>query len=112
MVYGEYTLEGEMNLTPYFEVLYSTRDVHTNNGAFQLFPFVPARNPFNICNPEGQGVDCGLAEDALWLNPELPSTVHQSLRRYRQRRSRSCSTGRSALLPSRPIVSVIGRTGR
>ena len=69
MAYGEYTLEGEMNLTPYFEILYSTRDVFTNNGAYQLFPFVPARNPFNICNPEGQGVDCGLAEDALWLNP-------------------------------------------
>lgn len=69
MAYGEYTLEGEMNLTPYFEVLYSTRDVHTNSGAYQLFPDVPARNPYNICNPEGQGVDCGLAEDALWLNP-------------------------------------------
>ena len=69
MAYGEYTLEGEMNLTPYFEVLYSTREVHTNGGAYQLFPYVPARNPYNLCNPEGQGVDCGLAEDALWLNP-------------------------------------------
>jgi iron complex outermembrane receptor protein len=67
MTYGEYTFEGEMNLTPYFEALYSTRESYSNAGVFQLFPDVPASNPYNICNPNGAGVDCGLAEDALLL---------------------------------------------
>ena len=68
--YGEYTLEGEMNLTPYFEFLWGNRDFFSNSGAFQLFPTVPANNPFNICNPAAEGgVDCGLAQDALLTNP-------------------------------------------
>lgn len=71
MLYGEYALEGEMNLTPYFEILYSTRETFTDNGVYQLFPNVPADNPFNICNPNGQGVDCGLANDALLTNPSF-----------------------------------------
>ena len=69
MAYGEYTLEGDMNLTPYFEVLRANRDVNSNSGAFQLFPIVPAANPYNICNPNGRGVDCGLASDAMLTNP-------------------------------------------
>ncbi len=71
MTYGEYTLEGDMNLTPYFEVLYSTRESYSDGGAYQLFPDVPARNPYNMCNPDGAGVDCGLAEDALYNNPNF-----------------------------------------
>ena len=76
MAYGEYTLEGEMNLTPFFEVLYVERDFFSNSGAGQLFPTVPARNPFNLCNPEAEnGVDCGLAWDALMNNPNfLPAS--------------------------------------
>lgn len=74
MAYGEYTLEGEMNLTPYFELLYTTREYDSNSGAGQFFPDVPARNPYNLCNPEGMGVDCGLAQDALFTNPNyLPA---------------------------------------
>lgn len=69
VAYGEYTLEGETNLTPYFELLWAARDFSSNGGQPQLFPDVPARNPFNICNPEGQGVDCGLAYRTLILNP-------------------------------------------
>ena len=68
MAYGEYTFEGDANLTPYFEALAARRDFNSDNGAFQLFPDVPARNPFNLCNPEGEGVDCGLAQDALFTN--------------------------------------------
>ena len=68
MAYGEYTFEGDANLTPYFEALAARRDFNSDGGAFQLFPDVPARNPFNLCNPEGEGVDCGLAEDALYTN--------------------------------------------
>ena len=71
MLYGEYTLEGEMNLTPYFEILHATRETFTDNGVYQLWPDVPADNPFNICNPNGQGVDCGLANDALLTNPSF-----------------------------------------
>ena len=69
MLYGEYTLEGEANLTPYFELLYGTAAYNQNSGAGQFFPWVPALNPYNICNPEGLGVDCGLAQDAMYANP-------------------------------------------
>jgi iron complex outermembrane receptor protein len=70
MAYGEYTFEGEANITPFFEALYVRRDVESDSGAAQLFPFVPADNPFNPCNPnQPNGVDCGLAEDSLLLDP-------------------------------------------
>lgn len=72
MAYGEYTFEGEMNLTPFFEAQYGKREVFINSGAGQLFPSVPANNPFNICNPNGiRGVDCGLAFDTLLTNPNF-----------------------------------------
>ena len=76
MSYGEYTLEGDMNLTPFFEVLHVRRDYFSNSGASQLFPIVPAGNPFNICNPEAEnGVDCGLAYDAFISQSELCPAV-------------------------------------
>ena len=72
MAYGEYTLQGEMNITPYFEAMYSERDFYSDSGAFQLFPVVPALNPYNPCNPGGlNGVDCGLGHDALMTNPNF-----------------------------------------
>ncbi len=72
MAYGEYTLEGDMNLTPFFEVLYVQRDFHSNSGGSQFIANVPARNPFNVCNPEAEnGVDCGLAYNALLNNPNV-----------------------------------------
>jgi iron complex outermembrane recepter protein len=70
MAYGEYSFDGEMNITPYFEALYSEREFFIDIGAFQLFPVVPALNPFNPCNPGAPGgVDCGLAFDSLMNNP-------------------------------------------
>ena len=69
MAYGEYTLEGDMNLTPYFEVLRANRHTSSISGASQIFPVVPAANPYNICNPAANGVDCGLASDAMLTNP-------------------------------------------
>lgn len=70
MLFGEYTFEGEMNLTAYGEVLYASREFFNESPEPQLFPNVPANNPFNICNPAAVGgVDCGLAEDALYTNP-------------------------------------------
>ena len=70
MSYGEYTFAGDANLTPYFEVLYAGRETFQDAGAYQLFPFVPAGNEFSPCNSLAGGVDCGLAEDAIFDSPE------------------------------------------
>jgi len=76
MTYGEYTFEGENNITPYFEALYSRRDTFQDSGQPQFFPVVPADNPYNICNPNGlNGFDCGLAYDALFSNPAVIQAV-------------------------------------
>ena len=69
MALGEYTFEGEANLTPFFELGYVKDRFKFNDGEVRFWPTVPARNPFNLCNPEGAGVDCGLAFDALMTNP-------------------------------------------
>lgn len=72
MGYGEYTFDGDKNLTPFFEALYSRRETEASGGPAQLFPNVPGLNPFNPCNPGAAGgVDCGLAYDALLTNPNF-----------------------------------------
>ena len=74
MAFGEYTFASEANITPYFEVLYAKRDFLAHSRNPQFFPVVPADNPYNLCNPlaiTGNGVDCGLAEDAYWTNPNV-----------------------------------------
>ena len=69
LAYGETTLEGDMNITPYFEAMYNTYEVNQNSGEGQLFPNVPALNPYNLCNPNAEnGVDCGLGYDAYLTN--------------------------------------------
>ena len=79
MSYGEMTLEGEANITPYFEALYTEAEIYADSGASQLFTVVPASNPFNPCNPnQPNGVDCGLAADSLLTNPNF----EESFRRY------------------------------
>tara|TARA_B100001093_G_scaffold410557_1_gene399843 strand:+ start:215 stop:3547 length:3333 start_codon:yes stop_codon:yes gene_type:complete len=66
MAYGEYTFGGEANVTGYFETLYSEQDYSQVGRPPQLFPQVPANNPFNLCNPnQPNGIDCGLASDVL-----------------------------------------------
>ncbi len=78
MAFGEYTFDGEANITPYFETMYSDFDFLSNSSEGQLFPDVPANNPYNICNPAaitGNGVDCGLAFDALMNNPAVINGV-------------------------------------
>ena len=76
MAYGEYTFAGEANITPYFETMYSKRSFFSNSSEGQLFPVVPANNPFNPCNPAAAGgVDCGLAYDALMNNPGVIAGV-------------------------------------
>ncbi len=64
MAYGDYTFEGDANVTAYFEMMYSENDYSQLGQPAQFFPIVPGSNPYNICNPDGvRGVDCGLAED-------------------------------------------------
>ena len=76
MAYGEYTLEGEANLTPYFEANYTLRKFESNRGEGQFFPDVPANNPFNLCNPnQPNGIDCGLAFDAYLDNPNVAAAI-------------------------------------
>ena len=91
MAYGEYTLPGEMNITPFFEANYSRAEIFADNtGAAQLFPYVPAFNQFNPCfRPQdgGSGVDCPAAEAALFGNPGV---------------------NRGLSLPTRTVVSVRG----
>lgn len=68
--YGEYTLAGDMNITPYFELMYNRRTHEDYSPGTLLFEEVPANNPFNPCNPNGlDGVDCGLAYDSVLFHP-------------------------------------------
>lgn len=57
MAFGEYTMEGDANITPFFEVLYSRAEIKSDTGTAQLFPTVGADNPFNPCGING--ADCG-----------------------------------------------------
>jgi iron complex outermembrane receptor protein len=75
MAYGEHTFEGDMNNTAYFEANYNERDFFQYSYTPGFFPYVPANNPYNLCNPAAPGgVDCGLAQDALWTNPNVISS--------------------------------------
>lgn len=57
--YGEYTLES--NVTAYYEASYAQRETSINSGEAQLFPTVSGSNPFNPCNIDTGGTDCGAA---------------------------------------------------
>ncbi|NNE34284.1 MAG: TonB-dependent receptor, partial [Rhodothermales bacterium] len=69
MALGEYTFSGEMNITPYFEVLYNKRETYADSLGATVGIEVPGTNPYNICNPDGFGQDCGLAFDAYTNDP-------------------------------------------
>lgn len=78
MSYGEYTFEGEANVTPFFEFIYADRSSVHNGGGYQLFPIVNALSPYNICNPNSSiGVDCGLAYNAFISQPSLREAVFE-----------------------------------
>ena len=66
---GEYTFEGEMNITPYFETLAVNRQIKQRGRQGQLFPEVPANNPFNPCNFNAGGVDCSAAFNNAVTDP-------------------------------------------
>lgn len=119
MGYGEYTFEGDMNNTAYFEFNYNDRDVTADGGAPQLFPYVPANNPYNLCNPDAEGgVDCGLATDALFTNPNYVSQFadyYTGLNGCFGFAYENCTPANFGLLygpigptVTRPIVSVFG----
>ena len=57
--YGEYDFGNDSNTSAYFEALFSNRKTQLTNAGPQLFPDVPANNPYNPCN-QGQpnGVNC------------------------------------------------------
>lgn len=79
MGYGEYVFEGEMNNTFFFEFNYNERDFSADAGGSQLWPRIPANNPYNICNPAAQGgVDCGLAEDVMFTDPNYIAQFQQA----------------------------------
>jgi len=66
--YGELTLDGAANITPFYEVLYSNTQINQDLGNFQLFPLVGATNQFNPCGTNG--VDCGSSgATGLFNNP-------------------------------------------
>ena len=70
MAYGEYTFEGEANLTPYFELGWGNRKSDYLGAPGNIGVDVPANNPFNICNPAAaNGTDCGLAYNSLLDDP-------------------------------------------
>ncbi len=75
MAYGEYTFDGEMNVTPFFESLHVRRTTHSETMVPQVFPVVHQLYPFNPCNPLGHGVDCGLARDAFFNNPVVVEEI-------------------------------------
>ena len=97
MAYGEYTFEGGWNITPYFEANYSRSEVTVRNaGTGQLFPWVPADNPYNPCNiNQPNGVDCAAADNQFQgLLPGTPSAAY------------ALPTGQS--LAVEPIIAVRG----
>ena len=75
MAYGEYTIEGDMNVTPFFESLHVNRRTRVVTMVPQVFPVVHPLYPFNPCNPLGHGVDCGLARDAFFNNPVVVEKI-------------------------------------
>ncbi|WP_298916509.1 TonB-dependent receptor [uncultured Algimonas sp.] len=67
MAYGEYTLDGKNNLTPYFEAQYSNTRVKSNTTAPALGADVGENNPFNPCGVNG--VDCNDALRGVLSDP-------------------------------------------
>jgi iron complex outermembrane recepter protein len=90
MAIGEYTFEGDANITPFFEFNYVRNEASADNtGIPQLFPYVPANNAFNPCNRSNpNGVDCRRAQNLAFGAPLLVPTGLD--------------------LPVQPIVSIAG----
>ena len=100
MAYGEYTFEGPLNITPFFEANYSRAEISSDNaGNPQIFPSVPDLNQFNPCNfqTNPNGVDCRALDNQFQqINPGQANFG----------RLGRLSSGFS--LPTTPIVSIQG----
>ena len=110
MAYGEYTFDGEANITPYFEAMYNDFKFESRSRPPQLFPWVPPSNPFSPCNPAAVGgIDCGDAWDAFMANPAV---IQQYMDAFGCDPSAggSCdqTTGPIGAQYVRPIVGVVG----
>ena len=79
MSYGEYTFDGAANVTPFYEFTYGSRESEHNGGGYQVFPRVHPLNPFNPCNPLGEGVDCGLAINEFFAKQSFRDMVIEAL---------------------------------
>ena len=96
--YGEHTFEGDWEVTPFFESLFTHVSSKGNSGYSQLFTVVPASNPFNPCNPnQPNGVDCGLAADSLLTDPDY---IESFRRYYFDNRTTCASRGRENCTPA------------
>lgn len=74
--YGEYNVGSAANITAFYEAQFASRRSENRGGPAQLFPEVPADNPFNPCNPNGvNGIDCGDAFDAFLNIPAVNDDV-------------------------------------
>lgn len=59
MAFGDYTFENGTEV--FFELQHAEKETYSINGGVELYPMVPASNPYNICNPANEnGFDCGL----------------------------------------------------
>ena len=57
--FGNYELQDANNTSLSFELLYNRREVDIFNPGAQIFPTVPASNPYNPCNQQAPGgVNC------------------------------------------------------
>ena len=80
MAFGEYNFEGEGNHTFFFEANYGKRESYSIAGAYQLFPWVPDNNPYNICNPESVNYsDCWAAIEGLHTDDSPGGFIDQFL---------------------------------
>ena len=72
MAYGEYTLAGELALTPFFEAQFARRRHRSDAGTYPFWVPVPPQNPYNPCNPDGiDGIDCIVARNEFWSQPGI-----------------------------------------
>lgn len=107
--YGEYNLGGANNITPYYEASYANRQSENAGGPPQLFPDVPADNPFNPCNPNGvNGVDCGAAWDAFLSNPNVDNPIANAFGLPLGSIAGIVGTGPTGAIAVEPIISVRG----
>ena len=83
MAYGEYELGGDLEITPFFEALYSRAEIESrNNNVIGNAIEVPANNAFNPCNPnQPNGVDCFNQSAIFNFGAEfLPFPIPQGVR--------------------------------